>query len=415
VATPPPARRRRLWLIGAAAAVVLAGGGFVAVRLAGPLPAPRVVRLLPQSYIIPGAPPVLPWPAAGQAMVEVEGLGALGSSGAVRPVPIASVAKVMTAHLVLRDHPLGLTEDGPTLTVTAQEADAYPTQLAQGQSLVPVLAGEALTERQALQALLLPSANNVALILARWDAGDQKTFVARMNQEARRLGMAHTTYTDPSGLDAATVSTAVDQVVLARAAMKVPALAQIVAQPQATIPVAGLVKNVNKMLGQDGIVGVKTGSTDQAGGCLVFAADVAVEGQRLKVVGAVLGPGPAMADAFTASHALIEAGAAAIHAYRVVRAGQAVATVLGPLGAKTTLAASGDLEVLGWPGLSYRIDTPATVPAQIAAAVGVGTLRLTASGTAGSGTAGSDAAVTTVLRTTDALIPPHWWQRIAHA
>jgi D-alanyl-D-alanine carboxypeptidase (penicillin-binding protein 5/6) len=402
---------RRLWLIGAAgAAVVLAGGGFVAVRLAGPLPAPRVVQLLPDTLVIPGAPPALPWPGAGQAVVAIEGLGGLGSSGAVRPVPIASVAKVMTAYLVLHDHPLGATEDGPTLTVTQEEADAYPGQLASGQSLVPVNAGEALTERQALQALLLPSANNVAMILARWDAGDQKTFVARMNQEAARLGMAHTRYTDASGLDPATVSTAADQVALARAAMRLPALAQIVAQPQATIPVAGVVHNVNRLLGQDGIVGVKTGSTDEAGGCLVFAADVDMAGRRLRVVGAVLGPGPAMSDAFTAARALVEAGAAAVHPYRVVRAGQAVATVLGPLGAKTTLAASADVDVLGWPGLRYRVDTLATVPAGIAAAVGVGTVRLT---TSDAGTAGT--AVTAAVQTTGALLPPTWWQRIAHA
>jgi hypothetical protein len=118
--------------------------------------------------------------------------------------------------------------------------------------MVEVVAGEVLTERQALQALLLPSANNIAYILARWDAGGRAAFVARMNQAAAQLGMAQTRYTDPSGLDPTTVSTAADQVTLARAAMEVPALAQIVAMPQAMLPVVGLVKNVNALLGQDG-------------------------------------------------------------------------------------------------------------------------------------------------------------------
>jgi D-alanyl-D-alanine carboxypeptidase (penicillin-binding protein 5/6) len=363
-----------------------------------------VVQSLPQSYVIPGTPPVLPWPKAGQAVLEIEGLGGLGSSGGTKPVPIASVAKIMTAYLVLRDHPLQPDEDGPTLTISNEEADAYPGQLAAGQSLVPVAAGEALTERQALQALLLPSANNVALILARWDGG-RDAFVARMNQEATKLGMKDTRYTDPSGLDPTTVSTAADQVALARAAIKVPALARIVATPQATIPVAGLVKNVNSLLGQVGIVGIKTGSTDQAGGCLVFAAEIAVGGHRLRVIGAVLGPGAAMADAFDATRSLIETAGTILRPYRVVRAGQAVATVLGPLGTSTSLAAAADLEVLGWPGLRYRIDTLATVPAGIAAAVGVGTLRLRTA---------EDTAVTTAVQTTGALRPPTWWRRIAH-
>src|SRR5690242_19683580 len=62
---------------------------------------------LPDSYTIPGTPPALPWPAQGQSALEVVGVGGFGTSGAVRPAPIASVAKLMTAYLVLHDHPLG--------------------------------------------------------------------------------------------------------------------------------------------------------------------------------------------------------------------------------------------------------------------------------------------------------------------
>ncbi len=401
---PPPNRRRLVLIVGVVVAV-LAAGTFLAVRLFGPLPAPRVVQTLPQTFVIPGSPPVLPMPGAGQAVLEVEGLGGLGSSGGHKPVPIASVAKVMTAYLVLRDHPMRTDEDGPSMTVSQEEADAYTGQVASGQSLVPVNAGESLTERQALVALLLPSANNVAHILARWDAGDEATFVRQMNETAARLGMRDTKYTDASGLDPATVSTAADQVVLASTAMKVPAMAQIVATPEATLPVAGQVKNVNKLLGQGGIVGVKTGSTDQSGGCLVFAAETTVAGRHLRIFGAVLNPGPAMSDAFTATQNLIQAGTGLLHAYRVVHAGQSVANVLGPLGSGTTLAAAADLDVIGWPGLAFRVDTLATVPLGIAAAAGVGTLRLTASG--------ADVVSTGVL-TTSALVSPGWWRRTVH-
>ena len=130
-----------------------------------------------------------------------------------------------------------------------------------------------MTERQALQALLLPSANNIAAVLARWDAGSADRFVARMNATARSLGMTHTRYTDPSGYDDATVSTAADQVRIVDRAMRLPVFASIVATPSVTLPVAGTVHNTNTLLGQDGFVGVKTGSDDAAGGCFAFRAD----------------------------------------------------------------------------------------------------------------------------------------------
>jgi D-alanyl-D-alanine carboxypeptidase (penicillin-binding protein 5/6) len=398
------AARRRLWLYVGLGAVVLAAAGFVVLRLALPLPAPQIVQMLPETYKIPGAAPVVPWPRTGQAAMEIEGLGPLGQSENPRPVPIASVAKVMTAHLILRAHPMGPDQDGAALTVSDAEAAAYPAQLASGQSLVQVEAGEVLSERQALEALLLPSANNMAHILARWDSGGDDAFVTKMNKEAARLGMHDTHYTDPSGLDAATVSTAADQIDLARAAMKSPTLAKIVAMPQATIPVVGVVKNVNTQLGQDGVVGIKTGSTDDAGGCLLFAADLSVAGKKLRLIGAVLGMGNGMSDAFAATHSLLQFGGGLLHEYRVVHAGQAVARVLLPLGRSTTLAASTDLDVIGWPGLSFRIDTLATVPSRIAAAAGVGTLTLTA----------SEPAATTAVQTTAALIPPTWWRRVLH-
>ena len=126
----------------------------------------------------------------------------------------------------------------------------------------------------------------MAWILARWDAGSQDAFVARMNVQARRLGMHSTSYTDASGLAADTVSTAADQVRLGTAALKVPALAAIVAESTARVPVAGLVRNYNTLLGQHGIIGLKTGSTSAAGGCLLFAARTP---GGVLVIGAVLG------------------------------------------------------------------------------------------------------------------------------
>jgi D-alanyl-D-alanine carboxypeptidase (penicillin-binding protein 5/6) len=229
------------------------------------------------------------WPDDGQAAFVATGQPQIHAGPNQHAAPIASVAKVMTAYLVLRDHPLRPGQAGPTITLTAADVADTERRRSQEESVVQVAAGERLTELQALQALLLPSANNIAAVLARWDAGSVQRFVARMNAVARSLGMTRTRYTDPSGYDAATVSTAADQVRLVDRAMRLPAFASIVATPTATLPVAGTVHNTNALLGLDGFVGVKTGSTTAAGGCFAFRAIRWIDGKRTTITGVVLG------------------------------------------------------------------------------------------------------------------------------
>jgi serine-type D-Ala-D-Ala carboxypeptidase (penicillin-binding protein 5/6) len=229
------------------------------------------------------------WPADGQAAFIETGDRRIHAGPNQHPAPIASVAKVMTAYVVLHDHPLRLGEDGPTITLTDDDvADTY-RRGEQHESVVPIEAGERLTEREALLALLLPSANNIAAVLARWDAGSEAGFVARMNATAQSLGMTHTRYTDPSGYDDQTVSSAADQVRIVERAMRLPVFAAIVALPSATVPVAGTVHNTDTLLGHDGFVGVKTGSDNAAGGCFAFRAIRWIHGRRTTLTGVVLG------------------------------------------------------------------------------------------------------------------------------
>ena len=229
------------------------------------------------------------WPADGQAAFIKSGQSQVQAGPNQHEAAIASVAKVMTAYLVLRDHPLRLGEDGPAITLTDADVADTDRRRGQGESVVSIAAGEQLTERQALQALLLPSANNIAAALARWDAGSEERFVARMNAAAQSLHMTRTRYTDPSGYDDATVSTAADQVRVVDRAMRLPVFASIVATPSATLPVAGLVHNTDRLLGHNGFVGVKTGSTDAAGSCFAFRAIRWIDGKRTTITGVVLG------------------------------------------------------------------------------------------------------------------------------
>src|SRR5580765_7290418 len=228
------------------------------------------------------------WPPDGQAAVQI-GQSQVQAGPNQHAAPIASVAKVMTAYLVLRHHPLRPGEDGPTIALT--DADVADTDRRRGreESVVSIAAGERLTERQALQALLLPSANNIAAVLARWAAGSTDRFVAQMNATARSMGMTRTRYTDPSGYDDATVSTAADQMRVVDRAMRLPVFASIVATRSVTLPVAGTVHNTNTLLGQDGFVGVKTGSDEAAGGCFAFRTIRWIDGKRTTITGVVLG------------------------------------------------------------------------------------------------------------------------------
>ena len=142
----------------------------------------------------------------------------------------------MTADMVLRGRPLPAAGPGPVIAVAAADAAAYARDQRQGQSVVRVAAGEKLTGRQALEAMLIPSGNNIASLLARWDAGSEAAFAAKMNTRARQLGLHSTRYADASGADPATVSTAASQFRLTVAALQIPAFRQIVAMPQVRLP-----------------------------------------------------------------------------------------------------------------------------------------------------------------------------------
>ncbi len=329
-----------------------------------PMPRPhlpnRLRLLVPSRVTVPGSlDATLRWPATGQAAIAVDDLGLRADRGPSRAVPIASVAKVMTAYVILRDHPLAAGRPGPSITVLPAEAAAYPAQVAGLQSVVKVTAGEQLTERQALQALLIASADNVAQILARWDAGTPAAFTSRMNATAASFGMTRTRYTDPSGLAPSTVSTALDQLELARHALGCPRWRRIVAEPSATIPVAGTITNYNDLLGTEGVFGIKTGSDRAAGGCLLFAARQHVGGRTVTILGAVLSqpgtPATVLPNVLSASDTLIRATARAIRPVVVIHAGTVVATQPEPGGIPTTLTSARDLTRLGWPGASYRL------------------------------------------------------------
>ena len=282
-------RRRILWsLLVVVVVVLVAAGLLVDQRINRPVAQPTIPSGRSTTLVVPGTAPSPPWPSSGQAAVEIPSLGYAQQSSLEGPVPIASLAKIATAVVILRDHPLADNTSGPTITVTPDEANQFDVDLENDETNIPLQTGETLTEQQLLEGLLIQSANDAAYTLAVWDAGSETAFVAKMNALASSLGADETHYADASGFDPASVSTAADMLRFAAAGMAIPAFAAVVAMPTANLPLAGVIHNVVKLIGTDGIVGVKSGYTSQAAGCMVLAAYRAIEGRSVLVLASAL-------------------------------------------------------------------------------------------------------------------------------
>ncbi|HEX6492546.1 MAG TPA: D-alanyl-D-alanine carboxypeptidase, partial [Candidatus Dormibacteraeota bacterium] len=301
-------------LVAALGAVALVAAVTTAtVRVTAAVPPLRAEVHTAGTLTVPGdPPPPITAPAGGSLVLEAaSGDAAPARLASVAPDavrPIGSVAKTMTALAVLEAHPLAVGAEGPTVTMTAADVALFESALAVDGSSLPVRAGERLSERSLLLGLLLPSANNLAETLARWVSGSHDTFVALLNATARRLGMSATHFDDPSGFSPQTVSTASDLVRLGRAALAIPALAAIVATAQAQLPDGTTLHNIDSLLGNvPGWLGIKTGSTATAGGCLLFAArrPLGDGGRPVTMIGAVLGQ-PDLAQALFAARDAVE-------------------------------------------------------------------------------------------------------------
>jgi len=247
-----------------------------------------------------------------------------------------------------------------------------------------VAAGEQISEYDALQGLLIPSGNNIAAVLSKWDAGSVGAMVQKLNARALSMHLANTHFDDPAGVSPKTTSTPNDLFHIAVAAMSNKAIAKVVGSVQATLPVAGTVYNVDSILGQDGIVGVKTGSgIGSATGSLpisnfVFASSQSAGGHPYLVVGAVMGQ-DTLADAFKATLALIDAVKPAVQYQPYLTAGAGVADYSTPWGGKSDVRATRGVGFFTWPGLTLRrVLTLASVTAPVESGRQVGhvTLRL---------------------------------------
>ncbi|MBW5483950.1 D-alanyl-D-alanine carboxypeptidase [Streptomyces bambusae] len=330
------------------------------VQLFRPLPDPKLTLTARSTHTFPGDKPSLTWPAEGQAAVAAAGLGSLGTFGEQKPVPIASVTKSMTAYIILRDHPIKKGDKGPLIDIdkTAETEGKKNNSTDNESTLDTVQEGDKISEYDAIAALMIPSANNIARLLARWDTGgDQEAFVKKMNDTAKELGMTNTTYTDPSGLDATTVSTAEDQVKLGLKLVEIETLLDITKKPSWVDPKGKTWPNWNRLVPFNDSLGIKTGTTTKAGGNLLWAAQKKIGNTNQLIVGATLAQHkPAIIDTvIAASKQLMISSQKALAGETVVKKGDVVGYVDDGLGTHTPVVATADVQAVGWASLTVTI------------------------------------------------------------
>jgi D-alanyl-D-alanine carboxypeptidase (penicillin-binding protein 5/6) len=230
-----------------------------------PLPTPRPV------LTVRGTPPALS--ATASYLIDMDTGNILENVNGYKPLPMASTTKIMTALIAIESGKLD-----QAVTVTQAELDQVPADA----SSADLVAGETLTVRQLLYGLMLPSGDDAALVIANAQGGSTDHFVTLMNLFSERLHLFQTHYDNPHGLnlsgDQEHYTSASDLARLAEYAMHIPLFAQIVQTRTYNLPATAGHQahkwiNTDTLLGTySGAVGIKTGHTDAAGWCLVFAA-----------------------------------------------------------------------------------------------------------------------------------------------
>jgi len=273
--------------IAAGTVVILAVGAYGPATLLGPLP-PSAVTVLdtPRPATAP-VPPTMPTHGAS-AVTETADAAPFAVAGDTAPLPLAGIAKTITALVVLDEHPLAPEADGVTVPITSDDYLSYLDYQKAGARTVTVYTEDAWSLRGMLQALLLGSSNNHADTLARWSFGSVDGYVAAANAWLRQNGMTQTTVVDATGLGDGNVGTASDLSRLAAIALSNETIASLLSEPVTGLASRRGIENTTSYLPDQGVTGISLSYTDAAGLCLLFGGTVEVEGEPYRFFGAIL-------------------------------------------------------------------------------------------------------------------------------
>lgn len=310
---------------------------------------------------VEGEPVSLPWPSDGVAAVGAKGYGVLETHGSAdQPVPIASITKLFAALAIMEEKPFELGEDGETISITQADVEIYEDYVRQDGSTYPVDNGQQLTQYQAMQAMLIPSANNVADTMVTWAFGSEAAYLEYVNAMVAEMGLEDTIIADASGFSPESISTPSDLVLAGQAALDDPIIASIVSQSQADIvPGVETVYSTNQLLLEPSVVGIKTGTTDEAGANLLFAAEYELtETQKMTVIGVLLGQSNHEA-VFSGSRSLLQAAYQGFDFIQVLEEETTVGVYEVPWAEDVPILSSGGAIVPGWKGADHTPEVEA--------------------------------------------------------
>lgn len=392
-----PLRPGVLVPIGLVVAVLIAYGVTMGVW---PLTAvaPSVTATAVTAPVAPAAS--LTWPKAGSAAVAVEGLGTTLASADTQ-VTMASITKVVTALVVLDRMPLQAGQSGPEFRFTYGDRAEYWQFLRRNESALDVPAGGTLTQYQLLEGMLLGSAGNYATRLAYNLWPGPRSFSSAASDWLAAHGVTGISITDPTGIDPGNTARPAALIRLAEVAMDDPVIAEIVAKKSVTLPGAGEVKNTNTLIGDAGVVGLKTGTLD--GYNLLVSKDVQVGGTTVQIDAVTLHQ-PSEKVRTSATRALLAQVEKQLAAAPVLPAGTTVGTVRTDWGESVKVVTTADAAVALWNGARATATTTLKLGDHRAKGDVVGSL--TAKGPV-------DAATVDVSLAGDVDGPDLWW-RLTH-
>jgi serine-type D-Ala-D-Ala carboxypeptidase (penicillin-binding protein 5/6) len=230
------------------------------------------------------------FPTIGQSAVGTLDQGVIKHTDNEVQAPIASITKVVTALIILEKRPLKLGEVGDTFTLNEKDLQYFNDYYAKLGTVTAVTLGGTMTQYEALQALLLPSSNNMADSLIDRYFSNMDDYVTYANNYLKANGLSNTVVADASGFSPNSKSTPSDLIKLGQLALNSPVIKDIVIQTHASIAVAGDIPNYNPLKNEAGVIGIKPGTTDEAGYCLLFAADLpSASGNNMTIIAATLG------------------------------------------------------------------------------------------------------------------------------
>jgi D-alanyl-D-alanine carboxypeptidase (penicillin-binding protein 5/6) len=343
--------RPKVWL---PILVLILLAGYIFWALHRPLqPLQAVNKTNSLQFSTPSA--MLSWPPGGQSALGIVGSNILDVNGDQKPAPSASTIKILTALTVLQAKPLTLGEQGPTITLGAADLNLYYSYISQDGSVVQVANGEQISEYEMLEAMLMPSANNIADSLATWAFGSLPAYKAAATAYLKQHDLTDTTVgSDASGFSPTSTSTARDLVKLGELGMQNPLVAQIVGQSTASgIPEVGTIKNINSLLSVDGIVGIKTGNNNQDPGVFLAAARTAVNQKPVTIVTAYM-QAPTLFEAMKYSLPLIQTAEANFKSVTILPAGSIVSNYRSPNGINLPVKTRQPLSIITWNGIQVN-------------------------------------------------------------